>query len=371
MGSDPQECQDCNAAMAERWNIFLIARRGSANDEDQLTELLAYLLDADPTLRTDLLADLGCKAADSSLATQRRIADGRLDLEISADGAQVVIESKLRSRTTFAQCKTYIEHLARTKVPDRVLVLVTKDHEDWPAGIVELAVARNVRLVARRWWDVTILLDQASNALPSDFAEMLRKEGLVVPDPLTENDWINTDRLPPAAPALLNETRSALRELSPEPRTQAIYNGLPLYRSIYCSARSKRAEIAVGLAATWDDLAKHRRVEPKSLPRPIDGSVISSWVRDRTLSEQELRVPAEEAVAVGGPDVVGVSWRQCPARSAPAASVLTAPDFQGQVLQAVEYARATAEHFRRVGYLKDAPSTSHSASSKPRDPTRL
>ncbi len=112
-------------------------------------------------------------------------------------------------------------------------------------------------------------------------------------------------------------------------------------RSVYCSARAKRAEIAVGLAASWEDLVRHRRVQPRSILPPIEGSVIT------------MLAPAEEAVKAGGTDVVGISWKQCPIRAASAASVLTAPDFLGQVEQALEYTRATAEHFRRVGYLRD------------------
>ena len=60
-----------------------------------------------------------------------------------------------------------------------------------------------------------------------------------------------------------------------------------------------------------------------------------------------------QAVKAGGTDVVGISWKQCPIRAASAASVLTAHDFLVQVEQALEYTRATAEHFRRVGYLRD------------------
>jgi len=77
-------------------------------------------------------------------------------------------------------------------------------------------------------------------------------------------------------------------------------------------------------------------VQPRSILPPIEGSVITSFVRDLTLTEAELLAPAEEAVKAGGTDVVGISWKQCPIRAASAASVLTAPDFLGQVEQALE-----------------------------------
>jgi hypothetical protein len=81
--------------------------------------------------------------------------------------------------------------------------------------------------------------------------------------------------------------------------------------------------------------------------------VIASFVRDLTLKGTDLHNATSKAVQAGGPDVVGISWKQCPIRATAAASVLTAADFTGQVEEALEYARRTAEHFRAIGYLKD------------------
>ena len=72
-------------------------------------------------------------------------------------------------------------------------------------------------------------------------------------------------------------------------------------------------------------------------------------------SEAEQCIAAEQAVSRGGSDVVGSAWGKFPVRAASATSVLTAPDFLGQVKQAVEYARATVEHFRQIKYLTDVP----------------
>jgi hypothetical protein len=84
------------SAASERKNIFRIARRGSADDEDQLTELLACLIQEEPEVAPALLRQLGFEGQSCSATTQRRIQDGRLDLEIKAPGISVVIESKLR-----------------------------------------------------------------------------------------------------------------------------------------------------------------------------------------------------------------------------------------------------------------------------------
>ena len=99
------------------------------------------------------------------------------------------------------------------------------------------------------------------------------------------------------------ELKPRLAKLSPKPTSQAIYDGGHRYRSVYCSARGKRAEISVGLAASWEDLVRHRRVQPRSILPPIEGSVITSSVRDLTLTEAELLAPAEEAAKAGGTDV--------------------------------------------------------------------
>src|SRR6266480_5386231 len=144
--------------MATSWNIFSIARRGSADDEDQLTELLAYLLQEEPSLAQVLLADLGLKAPRCSIATQRRVEDGRLDLELDSSGhVHVVFESKLGSSTDYEQCAKYIEHLASSEVAARALVLLTKLDEHWPPGIEKLAAKRQVQLERRRWWDMARL----------------------------------------------------------------------------------------------------------------------------------------------------------------------------------------------------------------------
>jgi hypothetical protein len=343
--------------VATSWNIFTIARRGSADDEDQLTELLGYLLQEEPSVARVLLADLGFKARSCSVTTQRRVEGGRLDLELDSPGnARVVVESKLGSSTDYQQCAKYIEHLASSEPDARALVLLTKLDEAWPQGIEKLAAKRQVQLERRRWWDMALLLNGSSKRLARDFAEMLEEEGFVVPGPLREDDWADVDGIPPAAVALLTEMRPRLSTLSNGLKRQAIHSGRDkTYRSVYSLAYFERAQIGIGVAASWKDLRLHRRLKPTT--QPVSGAVIGASVFDPGLLKkpESARVEAaEQAVSVGGPDVAGACWGTFPTRVAPAASVLTASDFLGQVDQVFEYARATAEHFRSVGYLKDA-----------------
>jgi hypothetical protein len=342
--------------MATSWNIFSIARRGSADDEDQLTELLAYLFQEEPSLAQVLLNDLGCEAPSCSVATQRRVEGGRLDLELDSSGhAHVVLESKLGATTDYQQCAKYIEHLASSAVAARALVLLTKLDESWPPGIEKLAAKRQVQLKRRRWWDMALLLGSSSKRLARDFAEMLEQEGFVVPGPLTEDDWADGDGIPPAAVALLTELRPRLATLSNRPRRQAIYGGRDrTYRSVYSLAYFERAQIGIGVAASWQDLVLHRRL--KATVQPLKGAVIAASVFDPALlgvPESAQVEAAERAVSVGGRDVAGACWGTFPTRVAAAASVLTASDFLGQVRQVFDYACATAEHFRAIGYLRD------------------
>lgn len=342
--------------MSRRKNIFAIARRHSAGKEDQLTELLAYLIQEQPAIASELLADVGYKDVPSStIRTQVGVVGGRLDLELEAsDRASVVVESKLGATIGAGQCEKYIEYLASKPMP-RSFVLLTKLDEPWPEGVPELARKRKVKLVARRWWDVTSLLQRTSIDLANDFAEMLEDEGIVVPGRLTEDDWATSSEIPPAASALVAELKGELAQLSTGFRRQAMFKGRDSgFRSLYCLAYFERAQIGPGLAASWEDLALHRRLT--SIRGAVDGPVIACSVLNSSLrSDSEQRVAAEQAVSSGGNDVVGSAWGKFPMRVASATSVLTAPDFLGQVKQAVEYARTTVEHFRQIKYLTDMP----------------
>jgi hypothetical protein len=92
-------------------NIFTIARRGSADDEDQLTELLAYLFQEEPSALDAWLTSLGLDGELSSWRTQCVIPGGRLDFVVEHDQAVLIVESKLGSSTDYLQCSKYIDWL--------------------------------------------------------------------------------------------------------------------------------------------------------------------------------------------------------------------------------------------------------------------
>ena len=86
--------------MAERKNIFLIGRRGHAGDEDQLTEMLAFLWQEDRQALGRWLDSLGLPAdvSTAEIETQFTIPSGkRPDILIRSNDAVPLVESKLRS----------------------------------------------------------------------------------------------------------------------------------------------------------------------------------------------------------------------------------------------------------------------------------
>lgn len=175
-----------------RKNLFSIGRR--EGDENQLTEMLAYLLQEERGLTGQLLIALGLPAdphAPWQVETQRAIPNGFLDLVAFVPGqALVILESKLGSFTDFAQMAKYIDYAAAQPVAGlRALVFTTQHPEAWPAGIAEHARSHGVLLFEPRWQAVADALSRSEQTLPIDFVAMLAEEGLVHPAALTTENW--------------------------------------------------------------------------------------------------------------------------------------------------------------------------------------
>ncbi|HUP32714.1 MAG TPA: hypothetical protein VM184_06730, partial [Gaiellaceae bacterium] len=204
-----------------RKNIFLIARKGHEADENQLTEMLAYLFQEEPELIPEWLSSLGIEegAEGWEIETQRAIPGGFLDLVLFSPGkALVIMESKLGTTTSFEQIGKYIAYAKGYPVAGaRALVFTTQSPEPWPNG-VEMAAADDVRLVLRRWQALGDFLKATDNRLAHDFAEMLEKEGLVTPQALTAQDWAawrEGNRVARQLRTLLNEAGDDLKGVAP------------------------------------------------------------------------------------------------------------------------------------------------------------
>ncbi|MHB1244288.1 MAG: hypothetical protein ACYC1P_12960, partial [Gaiellaceae bacterium] len=80
--------------MASRKNLFTVGRKGHRGDENQLTEMLAYLLQEEPSSIAELVEEMGIPSADGwkwRHETQRAVPDGFLDLAMYVPRQALVI----------------------------------------------------------------------------------------------------------------------------------------------------------------------------------------------------------------------------------------------------------------------------------------
>lgn len=178
--------------MAERKNIFLIGRRGHEGDEDQLTEMLAFLWQEDRQALDRWLDSLGLpsNASISEIETQFTIPSGkRPDIIIRSNDSVALVESKLRSGFGETQLSDYLEFLAEQDVK-RALVLLTQRPEVVPDEYRHAADDSGIVLIPTRWHDMADCLgDPGEETLAGDFIQLLIREGLVKPRGFSSSDW--------------------------------------------------------------------------------------------------------------------------------------------------------------------------------------
>jgi hypothetical protein len=117
-------------------NIFRIGRR--PDDEDQLTEMLAWLCEMVPEVRAAIFKLAGAPVSDSdtiTVRTQHPIPGGCLDALLETDGTALILESKLLSPYRPDQLEKYCRWLTANR-PDkrRCLLTLTKVEDPWPHG---------------------------------------------------------------------------------------------------------------------------------------------------------------------------------------------------------------------------------------------
>jgi hypothetical protein len=177
--------------MADRKNIFLIGRRGHENDEDQLTEMLAFLWQELPGARDAWLSSLGLVHEEPvDVETQFSLPSGRRpDLAIRSSEALTLVESKLGAGFHDSQVAEYLRYLGG-ETGRRALVLMTKRPEEIRVQDRQLASELGVGLRAERWQDMANAIGEVSDdTLEGDFVRLLVREGLVKPPPFTTADW--------------------------------------------------------------------------------------------------------------------------------------------------------------------------------------
>jgi hypothetical protein len=345
--------------MPTRKNIFVIGRKGHEGDENQLTEMLAYLFQEEPSLIPEWLQSLKIPVQgneDWQIETQRAVPGGFLDLVLFAPGkALVIIESKLGSTTDFPQLKKYISYAKRVKVSGPKVLLFTTQHvEPWPAGVEAEAddedPSMRVKLLLCRWQALGDFLRLFERSLVQDFVGMLEQEGLVKPEALTADDWtawrsgyLVSRRLM----ALLEEATPQLQTVAPE-----FNKAMPV-------TLSNTGQIFRGL--DFDRISLYVGFSPsRKLTRPEDQARITVYVLNKTLSPADRKAAGQAAVEKAAtPNVAMSGWgEQHIVRTAPTQDVLTATDFDSQCEQFVVHVQETLTYFRELGYLRPRPGSS-------------
>lgn len=331
--------------MASRKNLFTVGRKGHRGDENQLTEMLAYLLQEEPSSIAELVEEMGIPSADGwkwRHETQRAVPDGFLDLAMYVPRqALVILESKLGSVTDFAQLSKYVQYAGDVEAQTKALVLTTQHPHDWPAGIREVAEKADVRLIQCRWQRIASALSRSDSQLAADFVEMLNEEGLAMPEPIHQDDWTTWNRgneVNRRLGRLLQEASPALTALVPDFNKSGSVvlsnNGL-IYRLHHF------AGISFG-AAFWP-----RR------DRTAGDAVVITYVLNTAIPAQERLAAGQRVVDRAADDAVMMSgWSEgYVQRGLESQHILVGPDFQDQIAQLVGFVRDSLTYFSSLGYI--------------------
>lgn len=183
------------------WNLFAIGRE--KRKEDQLTEMLAWLIDAVPEVGAAIVAlvfDDAPVDGDRQVTTQYGIAAGRLDALVVDSMSALVIESKIDSDFGDDQVSRYLRWLAdhHERRERRGLMTLTAQPMSWKPDDIVLAHELKIVRAERRWEELHALLEQFTESsdgeqlagrLVGEFLEMLGEEGLVPMKPLTTDEY--------------------------------------------------------------------------------------------------------------------------------------------------------------------------------------
>lgn len=337
--------------MSERKNIFLIGRRRMVGDEDQLTEMLAFLWQEAPeTLERWLYAiGLATDLGRVMVETQFTIPSGkRPDIAIFSPGACSLVESKLGSGFSDTQVGDYLEYLST--VPGRkALVLLTQLPESIPPHYVDQAKELGVRLVSQRWHDMSQHVGEpGEESLAGDFIQLLIREGLVKPEPLTMQDWTTWNggyNVLLRLDAVLGELDPFVRRMRPAADWRAT-SGLTK-RWIYRVWRAEGVELGFGFGAAPNDKEPHG--DPVAFAFVGNTSATEADAMRAVGVEKGTRYQWSDNEKLKAGCGLTYSW---PSLSRWCRDVLTSDaSFEQQVEEAATFLHDTAQYFRSRGYL--------------------
>lgn len=338
--------------MAERKNIFLIGRRGHEGDEDQLTEMLAFLWQEDRQALDRWLDSLGLPTdvEIAEIETQFTIPSGkRPDILIRSDDSVTLVESKLSSGFGETQIPDYLEFLA-AQDGRRALVLLTQRPEVVPGEYGAAADDSRVVLIPTRWHEMADCLgDPGEETLAGDFIQLLIREGLVKPNGFSVSDWDTWNagyNIGLRIDALLAELDPHVARILPGAKGRSGGSKFWTWRVWNAGA------IDVGLAflaAEWTD-------------RPRTSPGVHCWVLNRESDD------AAAMKAVGVNPTNRSHWTESaqvrgsyglnpfgPAIGRHAQELFSTDTFEDQVREASAFARETVEYFTSRGYLPPRP----------------
>jgi hypothetical protein len=334
--------------VAGRKNIFLIGRRGHEKDEDQLTEMLAFLWQEEPRaldLWLDSL-DLSTEMGTAEVETQFTIPSGkRPDILIRSDGSTTLVESKLGSGFGETQIPDYLDFL-HAQTGRRALVLLTEKPEVVPDEFLDSATESGVALISARWQTMAECIGEpGEETLVGDFIQLLIREGLVKPKALGASDWETWNagyNVTLRIEALLAELDSYVAHILPGAKGRSNSSKFWTWRVWSTGA----VDVGVAfLAAEWTD-------------RPHTSPVLHCWVLNRQ-SDHEASMRAvgvnatnrstwtESAQAKGWYGLSSFG----PAIARPTQDVFKTDTFDEQVGEASAFVRDTVDFFRARGYL--------------------
>lgn len=333
----------------ERKNIFLIGRRGHEGDEDQLTEMLAFLWQEDRPTLVSWLGSLGLPVdvgGDLQVETQFTIPTGkRPDIVIRSEESVTLVESKLRSGFGDTQIPDYLEFLG-AQAGRRALILLTQRPEVVPSEFLDAAKRFGVVLVPTRWQTMAdCMAEPGEESLAGDFIQLLIREGLVKPNALSVSDWETWNagyNVALRIEALLAELDPHVAQMIPGAKSRSGSSKFWTWRLW------STGSVDVGLAflsAEWTD-------------RPQTSPMLHCWVMNRESDDEStmraVRVTASDRSKWTESEDVRGSYGIStfgPAIARSTQEVFKADTFDGQVADATAFVRDTVAFFRSRGYL--------------------
>jgi hypothetical protein len=334
--------------LSTRKNIFLIGRRGHEGDEDQLTEMLAFLWQEDSQALDRWLDSIGLPTdlGTAEIETQFTIPSGkRPDILVRSDRSLTLVESKLASGFGGTQIRDYLDFLG-VQIGRRALILLTQRPEVVAAEYASAANDSGVALITTRWQEMAERLgDPGEETLAGDFIQLLIREGLVKPKGFSASDWETWNagyNIGLRIEALLAELDPHIARILPNAKGRSSSSKFWTWR--VWSTGSVDVGMAF-LAAEWTD-------------RPHTSPGLHCWVLNRESDE------AAAMRAVGVSATNRSHWTESaqvrgsyglnpfgPAIGRHAHEVFTTDTFEKQVGEASAFVRETVDYFTSRGYL--------------------